>query len=757
MRGALRSLAGWLLLLGLLLAPSLTHAEPAGVVITVLSKSGEALVGVRVSAIAMPTGKPEWETTHRLASCRTDAQGQAVLGGLDPQSPCALVATPPDNRWREFADFCKLGWVPKATSITLSTARCMRGTVRDPHKRAVPFAYVQAEVGPWKSGTYTDKEGGFVFHNAPPGTARLYAEVHEKSGPSVLSDYVNAPTDARNATLVLRSSPDKPKAYMTIRVYTPAGRPVMYGSASWSGRKEVIRGMGSSVSYTTSGGTVHAGAARTDDFDMPLKFEVVGARSEFGEWLGFAATRGGPFGPGPRAGKLTLEAGLPLTGFVYGPDELPLAGIRVAAKPKVRLSSGRMPQLGDLTTDAHGEGVTAADGSFRIEGLEKRDYEIEPVPTRTYVGGRGIEAKGGATDVKIHMHPSVNPYLTIVDEAGKPMANVVIHVKPVKSNPFFRFAEGHLEIQTGRDGRARLTGLDPKEAHELTVFPPTERSDLLPRKFRKWKPKEATIILEGAKGISGTVTDQDGEPVPNARLTWQYLGKGSEKPGKRRKGKTKPDGTFALENLRPGNYKILVKPPKGVDGQAAKANPKEIASGTARIRLQLDMADTLRLRLRAYTRKIGKPDIMLIAEGETGSGPSSVKKKVDKEGAVVFDKLRWDVSYTVYMGGLKNEKLVFEKGLKPQDRKLEMKLLSAQTLTGSIECPKGTSKKKVRVIYPGFEIKGKIKGGTKFEVSGLPPAPWTVRITGKKGKVEYTGETIAKTTDGIVVKLEPKP
>jgi hypothetical protein len=740
--------------------------------LTVTSASGEALPRVRVSARVEEDAKPDFERPDIVAVGDTDEMGVVTLAGLDDGRAYTLVATAPDDRWKEFADLCVLRWRPADATLTLPAANALKGVVRDPKRKPVPFARVNAAVGPWVRSAIADKDGAFEFLNAPPGEAVVYADLTQKDGEPLVSPSLGVPSNTTTLALTLPAVPRKPQLYLTVRVYTPGGRPVVRADGSFGGTQTTIGPTSRQTSSFSSGTWITAGAARTSEFSVPTWLEVVGARTAYGERLPCGPARGGPYGPGPREGELRLPPEMEIEGHVYGPGDSPLPGIRVQALPEGDAPGDAV--AASLSTEApHGEGVSGVDGSFRIGGLEKRKYELRPRSTNLYVGGGGGIVEAGTKDAEIHMRLAVRPFVTLRDEAGKPISNAVVRVKPPGSLSFFGTPEIVEEKQTNADGRTRIEGLDPKARYTLTVYPPTERSDLLSYELAGWLPENTDLTLERARRIAGVVHDQDGEPVPGARLSWSHVAEGMDQRGKTLSSTAAADGTFALENLRSGKYRIWVRAPKGVKVSdpltpAERADPEKrqgderrkprfVPSGAEGVILKLAMPSTLELRLRAWTKKLGKPDILLVASGKEGIGPASISKRLDKEGRVTFTGLRWNVKYSVWMGDLKDGKYVLDEDLRPQERKLELRLMSGKTIEGRVDAPKGTTGRKVYAVFPGFEVKGKMKSAGRFEIEGVPPGPWTLRATGKLSGDVLTTEVQAKPDEEIVIELKEPP
>jgi len=752
----MRYLLRFVPVLGLLAAlgagSSSVTAEPAAVIVRVTTGSGKAIAGVRVSARFEPEGNPDFLTPKLAASGETDTAGAVRLVGLDPKTGYTLVATPPDVRWHEFSDRCVTDWAPQDTTLFLGKASTLKGVVHDSGGKPIPHAVVYAAVETWRSSRIADHRGAFIFVNAPAGDASVWAAVAQRGTDALEGTRKQVSTGGRSVTLKVDSAAAKRQKLLIVRLLTPAGRPIMYAGATFGGRRNIVGKKRTRTRSFSTGADVQGGAALTSRFKMAMKLEVIGARSEYGERLACGPGRGGPYGPGPQEHTLRLPVESLIEGRVLGPDKQPLTGIRVRA---YKTSSSGFFWAGSH----HGECVTGAGGQFRLGGLESRRYELRPQSTPDYVGGCGGKFEAGATGAELVMRAAVSPTFLVRDEDETPIENALVRVKPLVLDEHFENPEDHLEAESDEKGRLRIPGLDPEIRYILTATPSTARLDLLALKIDRWVPRDMTLTLERAQQITGIVKDQAGEPVPAARVRATRVAHDEKEPVNPVSVKAGPDGKFLLEKLRPGKYELLARPPivprKGADSAAPvdqkSLKPKVVHAGKGDVSLELKMPEEITVRVLAWDKALGKPDVLLTAEGPRGSGPSSVKKKLNKRGEVIFKGLRWNETYTLWMGSLKNGKYVYRAGLRPQARKIGLKAEDGKTAAGKIVFPKGMKSRKVWAEIAGFKVTGKIKGGSRFEIKGLPPGPWTIRVCGKQGKEIVETEAICKPGEETVI------
>lgn len=734
-------------------------AAPTLTIIQVRDAGGVPITGVRVSARSESGSEPQFSMPNTVARGETDTAGKVSLAGLDPKQKYTLVATAPDARWTEFCDSCELGWAVRDTTLTLAPANVLGGKVLTMKRAPVPYALVHARIGHWSSATIADKAGAFEFKNAPPGNAQLFAEMDSKESHSIRGSQTSVPSDATNAVLLLPDIPPDRVQHLIVRVTTPRGRPVPQGWARFSSKSSRSRGSISSFSATRS---LEGGAARSADFARALTVRVSGARSEYGELLPCGPGKAGPYAVGPREEKLVLPVELFITGRVLGPDKKPLVGVRIQAFPPRAFAS-----LAALLGGVHGEDVSDAEGNFRIGGVDTRGYVVVPVSTVEHVGGES-KCKGGSENILLTMRAAVAPTLTFKDEAGQPVPGALIRVK---RSPRYEGdvdpAAWKIETQTDKKGRAHLQGLDPQQKYLLTAYPPTGMSELLTWEFKRWTPQDLALTFERRREISGVVRDQNKEPVPGARIQWtrKKEAKGTQaakkKPHKSRAG---PDGTYLLKDLRPGRYSLVVRPPsiprKGAGPAPSDAEftsmPFVVRAGTTDVVLKLKMPDTITLRVWGWDKSVGKPTLLISANGDEGSGPKSLTKRLDKNGMLVIKGLRWNVSYALWMSALKHGKYAYAEEVRPQAEKVSMRVTDGKSVKGKFSSPKGTKARKVWAVMPGFRIRGKVKAGGRFEITGLPPGPWTLRGCGKYDGALLETDVTCKEGEEPVITLKAK-
>lgn len=749
-------------LLALACGPAL--AAPGPVVVTVRSPTGQALAGVRVSVLAEAQGEPDYRHPVRLAAGVTGEDGTARLAGLDPSTPCTLVATPPDQRWRDFADLCTPGWKAADTTLEMPPAYVLTGVVRDAAGRAVPHALVRAEVPPLHAATLSAADGTFAFENLPTGEARLHAEIQRGRGTPLRSEPVRAATYRHGVVVAMPSPVPDRRPMRVVRVRTPNGRPVAHGQAYFHITKTEVTRIRPFISHGVASTPVEGGAAHTSELRGRVWLEVLGARTEFGEPLPFGPARRGPYEPGALEETITLPPEEVISGTVSGPDGKPQMGIRVEAV-LARPHSETEAVMGRWTRAPHGEDTSGPDGRFRVGGLERADYDVRARPTPDLVPTDDVRIPAGSTGVEIRVRDAAKPRITVRDPLGRPLHGAVVQVRGPP-----RFAHPGRAVlpmawRTDAGGRARLAGLDPQVRYEMEVRPPKQRAELLEYRSSAWKPEDTVVPLERARSIRGIVHDQRGRPVPRARLTWAHVRESVAERITALTAEAGPDGRFTLKRLYGGSYRIWVRAPSREPARAAARIPSEasipedaeptiVRSGSTSVVLTAQLPSRLRFRVRGWDRSVRRVPALLVPEDPKRERKPLVGQ-LDESGLVVFEDLPCDVTYAFWLGVPQENAYVYVTGIVVDDDRRDLTLEEGTVVSGRILAPRGTKSRKVHAAYPGFAVAGRLKAAGRFEIRGLPPGPWTIRASGRKDGTTLHGETEALVAEDVEVTLGP--
>lgn len=101
------------------------------------------------------------------------------------------------------------------------------------------------------------------------------------------------------------------------------------------------------------------------------------------------------------------------------------------------------------------------------------------------------------TEMEIRLRKGMEAEVKVLDDQGKPYAGAEVQARLLEGDGEGRGWEIKSQAYTGRDGVARLIGLDPEKRYRLGVYPDSDlRLDLDEKYVHDWEPTETTVQLE---------------------------------------------------------------------------------------------------------------------------------------------------------------------------------------------------------------------------------------------------------------------
>jgi hypothetical protein len=300
----------------------------------------------------------------------TDANGVAVLEGLDPGTEYRFVVNAPQGR-EDVLWYVAERWKPADETVRLARAFVVKGHVRDAGGRGVAGAAVSRQTGPnaWTGSGSTGEDGAFAFTGLAPGDVTLKAQMEGLWNTPPVTTTVAA--GAENVVLTI-----DPGLELSVRIDNwPSEAP------AWS--QAALR------SETTEGPGLHLW--RQVAADGTLRFRGLTAEMTYTLWIP-------PVGDG-----LSLKA----------------PGLKArTGEQRLRLVPGKSVS-GKFVVPAGGSvnGVNASppDGAIQVQGVVHPDgtYEVRGLPDGTWrvnawgrAGDMGLTgnadvAAGGTVDVEM--------------------------------------------------------------------------------------------------------------------------------------------------------------------------------------------------------------------------------------------------------------------------------------------------------------------------------------------------------------------
>ncbi|HYH96617.1 carboxypeptidase-like regulatory domain-containing protein [Hyalangium sp.] len=270
---------------------------------------------------------------------------------------------------------------------------------------------------------------------------------------------------------------------------------------------------------------------------------------------------------GPVAG-VRVSATRPMPGETI--SELPCPGALEDRDPDARVR--RLPeclhavsaQVMELVLARHGEApvhaetVTAADGSFVLEGLPEGEF------TLWALGERGAELRpqvaAGAEGVELELEEGVVLEGIVTDPAENPLHEVRVTLLDARYSRFF-------DTQSGKDGHFRVGPL-PKGDYALVA----EKEDWLPMFSPPyWVEKSGRVILYQPGRLVGRVLS-NGAPVSGTEVRMKGREEGEQVTV------TDEEGRFAFDGVRPHVYELTAQREGQYAFVRASLRPLELSS-----------------------------------------------------------------------------------------------------------------------------------------------------------------------------------
>jgi protocatechuate 3,4-dioxygenase beta subunit len=243
------------------------------------------------------------------------------------------------------------------------------------------------------------------------------------------------------------------------------------------------------------------------------------------------------------------------------------------------VTAGGDPVAGVVVTLGDRSTTTAADGTYTFEDVLPGDLTVtvEAPDGYTVDGPATQDVTVGTDDVTgvdfaLAAQGAIGGVVT--DDEGNPVPGAVVTVEG---------PDGPVELTTDAEGVYFVGGLAPGD-HTITLTVPdgytadvTERTVTLTAAGESFLAEdfalEREVVAPPAQPVGGTVTDTDGDPVPDAEVTVTDAD-GAEVAT----ATTDEDGAWTAD-LPDGEYTATVTPPDGYDVEGEASLPFDVVGG----------------------------------------------------------------------------------------------------------------------------------------------------------------------------------
>ena len=284
-------------------------------------------------------------------------------------------------------------------------------------------------------------------------------------------------------------------------------------------------------------------------------------------------------------GRLTLEPGGAVTGFVYGPGGAKLAGAEVVLLDAPDEEGSRRGFSFNFNFGVRGERRATSDeeGRFRLTGMPKGKAIVEATSTGLCAAVSDpieVVPRQVAGEVVLHLERGYELKGVVKDAGGKPVGGAEVYV--VNNNDWMRLVRsgGQPDYVTDEDGRYAISGLKAI-AHDVAAsaegYARANHPNIDPSQVGTLDiTLGATLFVAGSVRLKGS-----SEAPRNVKVQIvPFFGNDNIQipgfEGDDAENKVSEDGRFRVEGLEPGDYRVVAR----ADGTTrAQSEPIKIAEG----------------------------------------------------------------------------------------------------------------------------------------------------------------------------------
>ncbi|MBA3392872.1 MAG: carboxypeptidase regulatory-like domain-containing protein [Deltaproteobacteria bacterium] len=282
----------------------------------------------------------------------------------------------------------------------------------------------------------------------------------------------------------------------------------------------------------------------------------------------------------------------------------------VRLEGKVIISTTQQPctapqvSLNDSASSRWIEVRSEPDGRVWAEGVLPGKYTVD-------VGCRGFQGREkydpivvtdkDVTGLVWEVDPGATVRGRVLAKSGTPVEDADIWARSIGGNA--RGKTGWGGDRSTRDGSYELTGLRPGSYKlEVSTDKGVGPKDGYKVEVAAGATVEQDLVIEDAGSVKGLVVDAEGKPVGGISVSARALAGGGSWSFGGGENKTADDGTFSIESLRPGEYRISAQ--RSWSEQLRKPGTSDDAKQGERATVRANQTATVRITVESQSGKI---------------------------------------------------------------------------------------------------------------------------------------------------------
>jgi hypothetical protein len=255
-----------------------------------------------------------------------------------------------------------------------------------------------------------------------------------------------------------------------------------------------------------------------------------------------------------------------------------------------------------------------------------------------------------------------------------------------------------------------------------------------------------TIRMEAGLSIAGQIVDVDGKPFTAAWINASPEGDGKGAPMMQGGySQVQSDGTFRLDGLRPGTYRINVQRQDG----GASPEPVRATAPTTGLRIQMPRGERIGGRLSGSGDLAGF-QVMAFPDGNPNSSWRHVIASSD--GSFTLEGIG-SGTFTVMARKDSEDRYGYATGVAPGTTNLSLELQRGSSIEGVVESDDTVKPERtfVNLVGASWRSWARPAADGSFVLRGLPPGRYHLTVHGENATAEE--KDVAAGTTGVRLRL----